>query len=107
MSAAVSTYFLPLLAKFGHGPEILPDLQTQLGQWVTRSGPLALPPNPMPSPANYWHGVAVHLPLLAKVVLTIFAITPSEACVERSFSNQTLLHTDLRSTLDDSTIQAL
>ena len=100
MSAAVSTYFLPLLAKFGHGPEILPDLQT-------RSGPLALPPNPMPSPANYWHGVAVHLPLLAKVVLTIFAITPSEACVERSFSNQTLLHTDLRSTLDDSTIQAL
>ena len=47
------------------------------------------------------------MPLLARVALTVYAITPSEACCERSFSHQGLLHSSLRGNLDDESIHAL
>jgi hypothetical protein len=56
---------------------------------------------------EYWEGVALHVPILAKLAIVIFGLAPSEACVERSFSHQGLLHSDLRGSLDDSSIKAL
>ena len=102
LNAALTSYCLPLLKKFGHGDDVLPLLKTQVGQWVTRNGPLAVIARPL-----HWEGVALHVPILAKVATTIFGISPSEACVERSFSNQGLLHSDIRASLDDSSVRAL
>ena len=102
----MTTYFVPLLNKLGHEDGTLQAVRAQLGQWVIRAGPLAIPPQPMPAPVDYWNTIALHMPLLAKVALTIFSISASEACVERSFSHQSLLHTDLRNSLDDTSIQA-
>lgn len=98
---------MPLLKKFGYGDDILPQLKSQVGQWVTRNGPLAAIAQPLPAPVPFWEGLALHVPILAKVTITIFGLTPSEACVERSFSNQGLLHSDLRANLDDSSVKAL
>ena len=83
------------------------QLKTQVGQWVTRTGPLAVIARPLPPLVQYWEGVALHVPILAKVAITIFGLSPTEACVERSFSNQGLLHSDLRASLDDSSVRAL
>eukprot|EP00668_Euglena_longa_P036889 GGOE01047459.1.p3 GENE.GGOE01047459.1~~GGOE01047459.1.p3 ORF type:complete len:102 (+),score=0.13 GGOE01047459.1:500-805(+) len=69
-------------------------LKAQVGQWVTRNGPLAVIARP-------------HVPILAKVALTLFSLTPSEACVERCFSHQSLLHSDLRANLDDASVRPL
>lgn len=106
---AVSSYFVPLLKKYGHDEAVLPALQEQLGQWVQRAGPLTVPPaqNPPLDPSTYWRSISLHVPLLSKVALTIFAIAPSEASVERSFSHQGLVHSDLRASLDDSSVQAV
>ena len=96
----------PCLKKIGHDDTVLPQLNVQMGQWVMRAGPLAIPQGPPPDPVLYWQSVAMNVPLLAKAVLCLFALSPSEACVERIFSHQTLLHTELRSSLDDASIQA-
>ena len=80
--------------------------KVQLGQWAMRTGPLAIPQGPPPDPVMYWQSIAMNVPQPAKAVLCLFSLSPSEASVERSFSNQTLLHTDLRSSLDDASIQA-
>ena len=106
VSAFLPTYFMPLLAKQGHGDDVLPSLRGQLGQWVSRSGPLCVPHGD-PHPLDYWHSVAIHVPLLAKVAVAVHSISPSEACVERSFSHQGLVHSDLRSRLTDESIRAL
>ena len=98
-----STFFMQLLAKMGHGPEVLVDLRADVGKWVLRTGSLSMP-NPVPLPLVYWHSNALTIPLLTKVALTIFSIVPSEAAVERSFSHQSLLHTDLRNKLHEDTI---
>jgi hypothetical protein len=94
---------MQLLAKMGHGPEVLVDLRADVGKWVLRTGSLSMP-NPVPLPLVYWHSNALTIPLLTKVALTIFSIVPSEAAVERSFSHQSLLHTDLRNKLHEDTI---
>ena len=106
VSAAVGGYLLPLLKKFGYDDSIQANLKVQMGQWVTRTGPLTIPQGPLPAPVPYWQGIALHVPLLAKAALCLFRLAPSEASVERSFSNQTLLHSDLRSSLDDQSIHA-
>jgi hypothetical protein len=106
VNAAVGGYLLPLLKKFGHDDGVLPQLKVQVGQWVMRTGPLTIPEGSPPDPIMYWQSIAMNVPLLAKAVLCLFSLSPSEASVERSFSHQTLLHADLRSSLDDASIQA-
>ena len=66
---------------------------------LARHGALSIP-DPAPEALSYWFELAVHVPLLSKVAVAIFSITPSEACVERSFSAQGLVHSDLRSNLE-------
>ena len=105
VAAFLPTYCVPLLAKLGH-TDVLPSLQGQLGQWVSRSGPLCVPVGD-PHPLDYWNIMAIHVPLLAKVAVALHSVSPSEACVERSFSHQGLLHSDLRSRLTDESIKAL
>jgi hypothetical protein len=95
------------LKKFGFGDEVLPQLKKEVGQWVTRSGPLAINARPLPRPLDYWEGVALHVPILARVTTTLFNMVVSEASVERSFSHQSLLHSDLRTNLDPSSVRAL
>lgn len=102
----VGTYFLPLLKKFGHDDDILPALRGQLGRWVLRLNALSVP-DPLPDPISYWESISIEVPLLAKVALTILSICPSEACVERCFSAQGLIHSELRANLDDDSIRAL
>ena len=102
----MTTFALPLLKKMGHGDDCLSAPRGQLGQWVTRHGALSIP-DPAPEALSYWFELAVHVPLLSKVAVAIFSITPSEACVERSFSAQGLVHSDLRSNLEDSSVQAI
>jgi hypothetical protein len=85
----------------------LTQLKKEVGQWVTRSGPLAINARPLPKPLEYWEGVALHVPILARVATTLFSVVVSEASVERSFSHQGLLHSDLRSNLDPSSVKAL
>ena len=106
VSAMMASYCAPLLAKLGHTGDVLPALRGQLGQWVSRSGPVCIP-QADPHPLEYWHEMAIHMPLLAKVAVAIHSVTPSEACVERSFSQQGLLHSDLRSRLSDKSIKSL
>ena len=106
VNAAIGGYLLPLLKKIGHDDTVLPQLKAQMGQWVMRTGPLAIPQGPPPDPVTYWQSVAINVSLLAKAVLCVFGLSPSEASVERIFSHQTLLHADLRSSLDDASIQA-
>ena len=45
--------------------------------------------------------------LLSKVALIVHKIVPSEASVERSFSNQGVVHSDLRSSLDHTTVRSI
>ena len=63
--------------------------------------------DPAPDTISYWFEMAVHVPLLSKVAVAVCSIAPSEACVERSFSNQGLVHSDHRSSLEDSSVQAI
>ena len=42
-----------------------------------------------------------------QIAAILCSITPSEACVERSFSQQGLLHSELRSRLSDASVKAL
>ena len=49
------------------------------------------------TPLTFWREMAVYVPHLALVAIAVFSIAPSEAAVERSFSAQSLLHSDLRS----------
>lgn len=99
----IQSYFIPLLKKFGRGEEDVAKLRAQVGQWVHRSGSLAVPSN-CPSPIEYWQEVALDIPLLSMIALAIFSIVPSEASVERSFSNQSLIHSDLRASLHDESV---
>jgi hypothetical protein len=103
--AALDSYCVPLLGKLGGADPA--QFKTEFGKWVVRSGPLAMPPDPVPEPEEYWQSVALHVPLVSKVALTIFAISPSEACVERSFSHQGLLYSELRTRLGDDSVEAL
>ena len=106
LHVAIGGYCVAVLNKLGH-PNAEAQLRTEMGKWVQRSGPLSVPPNPQPSPTRYWQSIALVVPMLAKVALAVFSITPSEAAVERSFSHQSLVHSDLRTRLDDSTIEAV
>ena len=45
--------------------------------------------------------------LLSKVALIVHKIVPSEASVERSFSNQGVVHSDLRSSLDHTIVRSI
>ena len=60
-----------------------------------------------PPPLTYWEGRALLVPLLAKVGVHVYSIVPSEAAVERSFSNQTILHSELRNRMTEKTINDL
>ena len=102
----VPTLFKSMLLKMGHAEADIADLRSDLGRWALRSGQLSVPA-PVPSPLAYWQGVALTVPLLAKVAIAIFSIVPSEACVERSFSHQSLVHSDLRNRMSDPTIHAV
>lgn len=106
VSAMLTSYCVPLLTKLGHNEDVLPALRGQLGQWVSRSGPVCIPVGD-PNPLDYWHQMAIHMPLLAKVAVAVHSVCPSEACVERSFSQQGLLHSDLRVRLTDKSIKSL
>ena len=77
-------------------------------QWrpLPRNKPVCIP-QADPHPLEYWHEMAIHMPLLAKVAVAIHSVMHSEACVERSFSQQGLLHSDLRSRLSDKSIKSL
>ena len=97
---------MAVLKKMGYDATAQVQLNSEVGRWVARTGLLSIPPNPQPSPVQYWESIALILPMLAKVALTVFAINPSEASVERSFSHQSLVHSDLRSSLGDATIDA-
>ena len=97
---------MPLLRKMGHADDVLPALKTQFGQWVGRGGPLFIPLI-VPQATDYWHEMAIHVPFLSKVALALLAVTPPEACVERCFSHQALVHSDLRGRLDDDSIRSL
>jgi hypothetical protein len=99
------SYCIPLLRKFGHTEFVTDQLNIEFGQWVTRNGPLGMQQNP-PPPLQFWESVALSVPLLAKIAITIYHICPSEACVERSFSQQSSIHTDLRSSLDETSVRA-
>ena len=103
---AIGGYCLAVLKKLGHS-NAEAQLRAEMGKWVTRSGPLSIPPNPQPSPIQYWQSIALSVPMLGKVALAVFSITPSEAAFQRSFSHQSLVHSDLRTRLDDSTIEAI
>ena len=94
------------LLKLGCTGDVAPALRIEVGKWVARSGHLSLPPNPQPVETAYWHTIALVLPLLSKVALTIHAIAPTEAACERSFSNQGVIHSDLRASLNPSAIEA-
>ena len=94
---------MPLLKKLGRGEDDLPKLRAQVGQWVHRSGSLAIPPL-RPPPVLYWQQIALDLPLLSQIALAVFSITPSEASVERSFSHQGRVHSDLRNSLTEESV---
>ena len=106
LSGMMASYCVPLLTKLGHSEDVLPPLRGQLGQWVSRSGALQIPEADL-NGLDYWHGIAIHVPLLAKVVVAVHSITPSEACVERSFSQQGLLHSEVRASLSAESVKAL
>lgn len=57
--------------------------------------------------AYYWSRQVVRAPELSTVALFICAIHPTEACVERSFSHQDLINSDLRNLLSEISVQAL
>ena len=99
----MDTCGLPLLRKI-HTKGGERSLREQLGQWITRMGCLATPSPPIPDPLPSWHTITVHLPLLAKVATAMYGITPSKAAVERSFSHQSLVHSERRASLDDRSV---
>ena len=105
LAQLVPTYFMAVLQKRGYGQEALPLLQEEVGKWLNRSGALAMP-DPVPPPVAYWQRVCLYVPLLGKVALAVFSINPTEAAVERSFSHQSLLHSDLRNRMSEETIHA-
>ena len=74
----VPTLLMPMLKKMGHTDGDIHQLRADLGRWVLRAGPLSMP-NPVPHPLNYWEGVALTVPILAKVAIQVFSIVPSEA----------------------------
>ena len=82
----------------------LPKLKAQIGQWVLRSGPLAVPVD-HPTPLAYWQQIALDLPHLSIIAMVVFSIAPSEACVERSFSHQKQVHSDSRARLSDDSVR--
>ena len=45
--------------------------------------------------------------LLSKFAVIVHKIVPSEASVERCFSNQGQVHTDLRSSLDHTVVRSI
>lgn len=104
--AAVSSYGTALLKKLGAGDDVGVNLMQELGQWVMRAGPLGLPTDLTADPVAFWNGIALNVPCLARLALAVLTISPSEACVERSFSHQSLIHSDLRARLNQSTIEA-
>ena len=56
---------------------------------------------------TYWEGLALTIPLLSKIALSVYSIVPSEASVERSFSHQSIVHSDLRNKLSDEAVQSV
>ena len=106
LTGALDSLCIPILKKLGYEDQAVPQFKAEFGKWVLRAGPLGIPPDPKPGPIPFWQSVALHTPLLSKVALTILAITPSEACVERSFSHQGLLYSDLRTRLNEESIHA-
>lgn len=105
--AAVTKFGVPLLMKHGHPPEVSTALMQQFGQWTIRSGQMALQQRPDVHPLMFWELLAPHVPVLAIVAMAIYSMHPTEACVERSFSAQGLLYSELRSSLSDESINAL
>lgn len=104
---ALTAFASPLLNKLGHNDDdTMNCLRGQLGKWVSRLGALAIP-DPIPEAIPYWFDVAIHVPLLSQVAIAIHSIVPSEASVERSFSHQSLVHSELRTRLEDGSVLSL
>ena len=57
--------------------------------------------------STFWQRAASTLPNLAKVALRLLRVNPTEASVERSFSAQGILHSDLRNRLSDESVESL
>jgi len=75
LSSLMVTYCVPLLSKMGHPEVQAASLNEQLGLWVSRLGPLALPSPPIPDPLPYWRTMTAHLPLLGMMVMVRMNLT--------------------------------
>jgi hypothetical protein len=57
-------------------------------------------------PRAVWNLYLAHSPLLSHAAVAILSVCGSEAAVERTFSAQGLVHSDLRNRLGDATVEA-
>ena len=104
---ALTKFGLPLLQKHGFGAEASTILMQQFGQWTIRGGQMALQQRPYPPPLVFWESLTAHVPALGIIAQAIHSMHPTEACVERSFRAQGLLHSELRANLSQESICAL
>jgi len=72
-----------------------------MGRFILRDGALLTAP---PEPKEYWTKMAVTSPRVAKVALRLLSIAPTEASVERAFSHRASIHSALRNSLSDASV---
>ena len=79
--------------------------EQEIGRFILREGPFK--EDAKQSPSFYWQHLAITAPRLAKAAKRILAIAPSEAAVERAFSHRKTIHSQIRNSLTESSVEAL
>lgn len=83
----------------------LQAIAEDIGEYLLRRGDWVH--NPDETSEKYWQRLLLVAPNLPRVALTANAAHSTEACVERAFSAQGLLHSDLRAALSLEAINSL
>lgn len=79
-------------------------VRQDIGRFILRDGPYKAE---AASAEAYWQQLAITAPRLAKVARKVLSIAPSEAAVERAFSHRKTIHSNIRNSLADASVEAL
>jgi hypothetical protein len=82
------------------------DFVEEVGKYVLREGYFAMRPE-VKDTKGYWRSMALDSPDLAKFVIGVMSISPTEASVERAFSHRKKIHSDIRNSLSEESVEAL
>jgi hypothetical protein len=82
------------------------ELEKQLGQYVLHCAPFDDEPRQAECASEYWYRKVFVARELATAAIAVLGLCPTESSVERSFGEQSLVHTPLRNSLSEENVEA-